>query len=169
MPRERHIIRDYLCQRGRIVNRLSRIRHFRGHGVHSPYIYGMVRKIFTEHKDSNVQYDSDLANILTENGLSKKRSCELARIADYCNFTRFEVDSLEPCDMVILSQKIDPQRKEEITRVASERGTAIVVVKPYLHIELSNRLLKRHISTSIDRYDYLILLNNHLPKQHFRL
>ena len=34
----------------RLTDRLSRARHFRGHGVHSPFVYGLVREAFMFHR-----------------------------------------------------------------------------------------------------------------------
>ncbi len=170
MSKQHRNTRDYLCQRGPIANRLSRIRHFRGHGVHSPYVYSMVRRIFTKRSRANEPYDSDLAEVLQANGLSKRRSRELARVAAYCQFSTFELDTISAsCDLAVVTSGAGSEATKEIVRRAKELSRAVVLLKPYSQIALANELLKNHISTSLDRHDYLLLLNNHLPKQHFRL
>lgn len=43
-----HPISFPVCPGGvsELRNRLSRVRYFRGHGVHSPFVYDIVRSVF---------------------------------------------------------------------------------------------------------------------------
>ncbi len=162
-------IKDYLCKRGVITNRLSRIRHFRGHGVHSPYIYIMVRKILLHHNYDASQFDALVIKRLQSDSLSTHRAEEILAIAQYCQYSTFSFDACKECDMVILSTLCSDEDVTYITEWAKINGIAVVIISPYKRKELCDTILKNHTSTSVDRYDYLLLLNNYLPKQHFRL
>ena len=50
MKRTGRNLRRRLRGISRLTDRLSRARHFRGHGVHSPFVYGLVREAFMFHR-----------------------------------------------------------------------------------------------------------------------
>ncbi len=128
----------------------------------------MVRRAITNSARCDIAYNQALNNQLLKLGLSTKRAIELARITALCGYANFTVNTYdEGCDVVLLTS--DSQDIEHISQTATSARKAIVVLKPYKQVEVCNRLLKRHVCTSIDRYDYLLFFNNHLPKQHFRL
>lgn len=68
---------------------LSRLRHFRGHGIHSPFVYGMKRKAFMQ-KNRPIE-NIDIYNILIANGIRKKVARELEKVHNYCNFHSIEI------------------------------------------------------------------------------
>ena len=155
-----------------IGNRLSRIRHFRGHGVHSPFVYSLVRKVFM-HKgllseDSRALYDA-----LTTLKTPKRRAIELQNCMLYCGYTTFSIDSPECCaEFNILTEHYPTAELERALSRAAELGTTLVVLSPYLCRErkdVCQSLIARHTSTSVDNGGYILYLNNYLPKQHYRL
>ena len=52
-------------------NRLSRARYFRGHGVHSPFVYDIVREVFM--RDGLLPGDRTVYEALTAAGISRRR------------------------------------------------------------------------------------------------
>lgn len=68
---------------------IARIRHFRGHGIHSPFVYGLKREVFMgkcRGIENNPQY-----NALIANGVPKKVAKELQKLHNYCNFRDIEI------------------------------------------------------------------------------
>ena len=169
MSQQHKKVKSHLCKRGVITNRLSRMRHFRGHGVHSPYIYIMVRKILLHHNYDVSQFDAITMAQLQDYALSEHRAKELLAIAQYCKYSTFSFDACKECDIVVLSSQCSNEEVANITEWAKINSTAVAIIKPYKRKELCDKILEQLTSTSIDRYDYLLLLNNYLPKQHFRL
>lgn len=57
---------------------IGRARYFRGHGVHSPYIYAIVRQVFMRRG----LYDESCAlyTELVERGVAKRRAEELTNL-----------------------------------------------------------------------------------------
>ena len=53
-------------------NRLSRARYFRGHGVHSPFVYDIVRSVFM--RDDLLPGRRDLYEALLTAGVSRRRA-----------------------------------------------------------------------------------------------
>ena len=57
-------------------NRISRIKHHKGHGVHSPFVYGFVRKVIMT-KTLCEGANLSLYNDLLAKGVAEKRAREL--------------------------------------------------------------------------------------------
>ncbi len=163
-----NIMQDRLWRGGRLSNHLSRLQHFRGHGVHSPFIYSIIRNVYMSRRLSSGA--TRIFEMLHPLKIRNSVAVEIANLAAHCNYNRLSIDCLEEgSDMIVTSPNCSEATIEELTRKAAQRGIAIVILSPYKQSKLSNSLLKWHSCASIDRLNYMILLNNHLPKQHFKL
>lgn len=155
-----------------IGNRLSRIRHFRGHGVHSPFVYNLVRKVFM-HRGLISEGDSSLCNALIAHGIPTRLATELQNILTYCDYHTFSIDNAAcSAELNILTDHYPTTELESSLSRAAEQGTAVAVMFPYLSRErkdLCLSLVGKHTSTSVDNGGYILFLNNYLPKQHYRL
>ncbi len=160
----------------RISRRLSRLRHFRGHGVHSPYIYNIVREVFTSR--GRVVTNSAVYSLLTSHGIKKNQALQIENIVAICNYRHvlvidaFSDSQLQEGDFdcIICTRKYNNEDIERITDYAAERGVTVIVMSPYitkLRKETCRKIVECHTCTSLDKYYYLIIFNNHLPKQHF--
>ncbi|MFR9540162.1 MAG: hypothetical protein SNI49_08410 [Rikenellaceae bacterium] len=161
-------ISKYRLWRGdKLTNRLSRLRHYRGHGVHSPYVYSIVRNILMNRslQSENIK----LLEELTKFGVSTKTATEITNIAAHCNLNSISIDNSQNADFIICSENCTEEKIEKMANEAAQNGIAIVILSPYKKVKICNTLLLINRSTSIDRFTYLIFLNNHLPKQHFKL
>ena len=68
-------IRQRLYGITRFGNRLSRARYFRGHGVHSPFVYNIVRQVFMR---STLTVEEDaLYGEMVDAQIPKKRAVQL--------------------------------------------------------------------------------------------
>ena len=149
---------------------LSRARHFRGHGVHSPYIYSIVRNVFMQKK----LYDplSALYTALMEGGVAKRRSVQIANLAEHCNYTTWSIDSREARELIIATLSTPYPELEEYATYAREQGATLCIMSPYDNRErweACHKIIDAHPSTTVDNRAYLLIFNNHLPKQRFRL
>ena len=55
---------------------------------------------------------------------------------------------------------------------AGEAGHTVAVMSPYdgrVRQALCAQIVAQHRSTTVDNRGYLLIFNNHLPKQHFRI
>ncbi len=155
-----------------IGDRFSRAKHFRGHGVHSPFVYNMVRKVFMR-RGELLGPDHALFDSLVAMGISRRRAAELQNSMAYCNATTFAIDNATClADFNIFTEEFPFADLAEVAKHAAQNSVALVIISPYKTRErnnICNEIVEQHTSTSIDNRAYLILLNNHLPKQHFRL
>ena len=68
-------------------NRLSRARYFRGHGVHSPFVYDIVRRVFM--RDDLLPGRRDLYEALLTAGVSRRRAVQLQNLMIHCGYGTF--------------------------------------------------------------------------------
>lgn len=155
-----------------IGNHIGRIKHFRGHGVHSPYIYGLVRSAFMNKALDNT-LNTRLYNELLELGLSQKRAIQLQKAMLYCNYQSYSINQKQcTAQFNIFTDSYPTQALQMPFNNAMEHGTTMVIIAPYFsaeRIKVIKELIDAHRSTSVDNRGYIIFFNNHLPKQHYRL
>lgn len=151
-------------------NRMSRARYFRGHGVHSPFVYAIVRQVFMQSKP--IAKD-DLYRSLLNAGLPRKRAVQLRNLAAHCSYSRVGIDcECAEHDMVVLTVAFPNEKLVAAAEEAHRHGTTLAIIGPYSGRErdvLCREIVKNHHSTTVDNRGYLLVFNNHLPKQHFRL
>ncbi len=150
---------------------LKRLRHRKGHGVHSPYIYSIVREVFMT--KSHNKTSTPLLETLKNINIKDKVSHQIDNLASHCGYTNFSVDSLKDgCQLIICTTAINPDSTLDIINCSAQSGTTVVVISPYSSHErevLIGKIIESHLSTTIDKREYLVIFNNHLPKQHFEL
>ena len=151
-------------------NRLSRIKHHKGHGVHSPFVYGFVRRVIMTNtlcEGANLS----LYNDLLAKGVAEKRARELNNILCYIEGQSYSINEVE-CDLSILLADYPAEQLREAYEEAKREGVTLAIYQPYLNRERQEEvkaLLDMHCSTTIDNRAYILFFNNHLPKQHYRL
>ena len=64
----------------------GRIRYFRGHGIHSPFVYSLVRNVFM--RRGMKTGENALYALLISSGIRKTVAAELQRLADYIGLQR---------------------------------------------------------------------------------
>ena len=67
--------------------RAANVRHYRGHGVHSPFVYSLVRQVFMRRRveGSNTALYADL--VLRH--VSRRRATQLQNLYTHCGYENF--------------------------------------------------------------------------------
>lgn len=154
----------------RLRSRLARARFFRGHGVHSPFVYAIVRQVFM--KTELLEGDHALYAALRNRGVSKRRAVQLQNLFLHSAYTRFGLNCAADADLCIATVDLAPEQLPPLAEKAREEGTTLCILSPYADEKrrtCCTRLAAEHPSTSIDNRGYLLLFNGSLPKQHFKL
>lgn len=149
--------------------RFVRARYFRGHGVHSPFVYGLVREVFM--RSELLPGDRALFRALSEIGMPERRAVQLQNLAIHAGYGTFGLNRAEGA-FCIATREVSGADLLALVQRAAEMGAAVAVLDPYGSRErqmLCRRIVSMHCSTSVDNRAYLLLFNNHLPKQHFVL
>ena len=109
---------------------IARIRHFRGHGIHSPFVYSLKREVFMGKyrvMENNPQY-----NALIANGVPKKVAKELQKLHNYCNFRSIEIvnseNKLHDIAANVLYVSTDKFRKSAMILLGENDKIAVAVV-----------------------------------------
>ena len=151
-------------------DRIARLKHRKGHGVHSPFVYGFVRKALMTKTlcegSGTALYDSLIAV-----GLKEKRARELHNVLSYIEGQSYSINEVEG-DLSILLADYPTEQLRAALATAKTEGVALVICQPYLNRERQNEvnaLVAEHRSTTVDNRAYIVFFNNHLPKQIFRL
>ena len=155
-----------------LPERVARARYFRGHGVHSPFVYRLVRQAFMRRgllTDEPVLYEA-----LLQRGFGKKRAVQLQNLYTLCDYRAFSIDDLETnCDLCLLTEAVSENRTREVVERAARRHTTVAVMSPYEGREraaLCRELVDNHSCTSVDKRAFLLLFTDpNLPKQHYRI
>lgn len=157
---------------GRIAelrNRLARARYFRGHGVHSPFVYTIVRNVFM--RDALLPGDRELYRTLCGAGVARRRAMQLQNLAIHCGFGTFGLNRAD-AQFCILLPHLSRVETLALVSAAGEAGHAVAVMSPYDGRDrqmLCRQIVAAHRSTTVDNRGYLLIFNNDLPKQHFRI
>ncbi|MFI3318590.1 MAG: hypothetical protein SNH88_05320 [Rikenellaceae bacterium] len=154
----------------RLRHGIIRLRHFRGHGIHSPYLYKVFREVFMD--KTPLRAENPMISILTSFDLPTSKMRELGNLAKHNGWSAIVANSDAQADVAICTCYCPEAMLKMILSSSAERGTPVIFIEPHKSSKFENRVgaaLARHNSCSVDRYNYLLLLNNHLPKQHFRL
>lgn len=170
MKRSGRTLKQRLYGLKHIGGYVRRARYFRGHGVHSPYVYAIVRKVFMQPK--LMVEGHPLYQRLVSLGVPQRRSVQLANLTTHCGYDSWAVDTLERVAMIVATLNTTYEYLEEYARYARECGATLCIVAPYNNANRWNvvkTIIDAHPSTTVDNRGYLLIFNNHLPKQRFRL
>ncbi|MCH5334804.1 MAG: hypothetical protein J1D86_03235 [Alistipes sp.] len=167
-------IKQRLYGLSRLPQRLSRARHFRGHGVHSPFVYTIVRQVFMRpgFLTDDIYYTTIVYGALLEQRIPRKRALQLVNLCVHCGYR--EISYLRPCaaDLMVVPQSVEPEAFGEYVTTARQCGATLAIMAPYMNREREcacREIIASHAGTSVDNRGYLLIFNNHLPKQHFTL
>ena len=155
-----------------LPSRVARVRFFRGHGVHSPFVYNIVRQVFM--RNTLLDEDTTIFAMLQSQSVAKRPAMHLQNLYTHCSYRTFALNALTtPCDLCIVTEQSDEQTTLDLARRAAMQGTTFALMEPYNGREraaLCHRLVEEHPCTSVDKGSYLLLFTHpNLPKQAYRL
>lgn len=153
-----------------LSTQLRRARHFRGHGVHSPYVYNIVRKVFMQSR--LVAESRDLYDALMARGIAPRRCVQLQNLVAHCGYGSWRIDAMEHCDMVVCTLGVTYEHLAKYAAFAREQRLTLCIMSPYDNANrwaVCRKIVEEHRSTTVDNRAYLLVFNNHLPKQKFVL
>lgn len=150
-------------------NRLSRARYFRGHGVHSPFVYAIVREVFMRHE--LLPGDRALYDALCRAGIPQRRAVQLQNLAIHCGYADCGLNRAD-AELCVVTADVPRAETLALVRAAALAKHTVALMAPYAGRErhaLCAQIVAEHCSTTVDNRGYLLVFNNHLPKQHFKL
>lgn len=171
MKRSGRTLKQRLYDLKHLPSRIRRARHFRGHGVHSPFVYGVVRQVFM--RSTLIAEETPLYEALRGVDVAEKRAVQLQNLATHCGVEQWSIDDIKDGDgLVVVSLDTTYDHLEQYASKARESGAILCIMSPYYNAqrwEVCRKIVEQHCSTVVDNRAYLLLFNNHLPRQHYRL
>lgn len=145
------------------------LRHSRGYGVHSPFLYGVVRDSMMPRK---VMGDNALYNELRSRGIDKRTAIRLQNYLHHEGFTRWSIGPEEELSsqLCILPEECPEemvsQMHQELCHHA-ERATLCLLHSTKSRKRMRDRIVTDHPCMSAEKSRFtLLFLNPSLPKQH---
>lgn len=170
MKRSGRTLKQRLYGINHLPSWVRRARFFRGHGVHSPYVYSIVRQVFM--RSTLTDDDHSLYDALLLKQTVRQRAVQLQNLLHHCNYATWCIDQMERVDMIIVTLDTSYEQLAAFNTYAREVGATLCILKPYNNAQrwaACREIIEMHPSTTVDNRGYLLIFNNHLPKQRFRL
>ena len=114
----------------------------------------------------------DLHDNLIACGVVRKRAVELQNLMTHCQYQSWVIDELRAYDLIVATLKTTFEHLDSYADYARSEGKTLCIISPYHNAnrwEVCKRIIAEHPSTTVDNRGYLLVFNNHLPKQEFRL
>lgn len=115
--------------------------------------------------------DRSLYEALLGAGLSRRRAVQLQNLMIHCGYATFGMNRAD-ADLCLVTRDLPRAETLALVRAAAEGGHTVAVLSPYDGRErqaLCAQIVAGHRSTTVDNRAYLLIFNNYLPKQHFRI
>ena len=120
----------------RLRSHLARARFFRGHGVHSPFVYAIVRQVFM--KTELAEGDRSLYAALRERDVNERRSVQLQNLFIHCGYNRFGMNRATEADLCIATADTPTDRLPQLAAAARREGAALCNMEPSADVVLRN-------------------------------
>jgi hypothetical protein len=157
---------------------LTRVKHYRGAGVHSPFVYGVIRNAMM--KTTPVGDNHPLFDELRARGFSRRRAAQLQNLYTFLGYTSApfaelagDPVALDASTLCFVMPSLPDETTEELVSKAEGTGCTLCVISPYgsrSRHKMARALVAAHRHTSVDNRGFLLLFfNPRLPKQHFKL
>ena len=117
-------------------------------------------------------YTERVYDALLEWKVPRKRAVQLTNLCAHCDYREISVGSPSAGDFIVAPAAVTTAEIPEYVSVARQCGATLAIMAPYLNREREcacREIVAAHTCTTVDNRGYLLVFNNHLPKQHFKL
>lgn len=168
----------YSIKKAKARFNISRRRRRRGHGVHSPFVYGLAREIFRKRRLPMV--DSEFFYVtVAQSGASDRVIEELYAIYLRCKLGSLTVTKSTSGKMGYTDRMLHVIATPELGTLPHTEGwkegdyRVLAVLEPHINAERESfckNLIESGECVSIDRFDYMLFFyDSKLTPQHFEL
>ena len=147
------------------------LRHSRGYGIHSPFLYHIVREAMMPRRVTGSE--RGLYEALLGRGVSKRTARRLQNLHTLEQYEDWSIDRTQGIEgrvFVVLTEGCDRGGIGAIQRALRERGGVVVVLHEGCcrrQRALRNTLVKEHHSMSAEKRGFTLLFSREdLRKQH---
>lgn len=152
-----------------------RIKYRKGHSIHSPFIYRMVRVLFMPHINRDLSPNAKVLECLLSDKMRYNVAYRIAQSYFYLGCESFSKNKWEGEDMTVITNITSPKLLDAIVSdmkresVSNNRRLVLVLQGIYKKKEIY-RWWKRQDVLKLDLYwAGIIIFDNDLNKQEFKL
>ena len=136
------------------------VRHWRGHGIHSPFMYGIVRNVFMKSRITGG--DTALYEALRGERIGKKNAVKLQNLYTHCRMDGYTL---------VLLPDVTMETVVATAREAAARRGCLVLLSPHRSARcrrLARQIREHYPCVSVDRRLMMIyFFNPKLQPQHY--
>ena len=154
------------------------VRHWRGHGIHSPFMYGIVRNVFM--KDRITGCDTTLYDALRSKRVGHRHAVIIQNLYTHCRLDSFtlipNVGPPKPAsgrNLCILLPDVTLETIAATAHRVSEDKGCMIILSPHRsarHWHFAQQIWQHYPCVSVDRRVMTIyFFNPKLPPQHYRI
>ena len=154
------------------------VHHWRGHGIHSPFMYGIVRNVFM--KSHIVGTDRQLYEILRHNGIEQKQAVKIQNLYTHCRMKGFatvasgeSLNHITSDQMCILLPGASLETIAATARQVSENRATLILLSPHRNARcwrFAQQIWCHYPCVSVDRrVMVLYFFNSKFQPQHYRI
>ncbi len=168
------------CQRGMSINRLKivekvkytlRYRYRKGHRIHSPYVYRLVREVFMPKLSISVDDCTALTDMLVSQGVRQKSIQRISLFYRYNNFSSFVVNPTiyQGEDMVIFTSAASCVESFGELMGREDRRVALVLLDIY-STKRSKEVWLAIKGLKLDIYSFgIVVMDKYLNNEYYKL
>ncbi len=156
---------------------ITRIRHWHGRAIHSPFAYSLIREALMEHRGNTFPIKEDLYEWLQREGISPQKCLKICRVyaflqyKSYCtDYTRYSRE-----DMLLIGDYISEEQLKCLADKIEKQGKRICVVLFGIYRTLPQHhvwhyLLRNIRCVSMDFYSFaLLFFDRELNPQYYKM
>lgn len=157
-----------------ILRNLFRVNHWRGHGIHSPFMYRFVREVIVKRKPGCSP--NKLPEGILRHNLLKKDMLLARNIYEYLGYDRCIVAGEAPVQdrtLCLAPSDISTEIIEQALLQAEDLECCVTILgvnKSHEKYKLCRRVMREKRCVGVDIYrTYIFFFDNRLQKQNYRL
>lgn len=158
----------------KVIDRVKytfRYKYRKGHRIHSPYVFKLVRSLFMKKINHTVTACQPLVSQLCADGIKFDYSYRVGQFFDYNGFSKYSHNPLSYCgeDFIVLS-KIDDNCSTIIEQMCSAKERSAVVVLNIYRNKECRMWWQMQDQLMLDIYRVgIIVYDNNLNREYFKL
>ena len=147
------------------------LRHRLGYGVHSPFLYRIVREAMMPRR--MMEGERSLFDALRSKGVGNSTATRLHNLRIVECYEEWGIDECKGGGLMVATPECGEERVGEMMRTLGEQGGALCILHPVGNKprrELCRRLVAEHNSMSASKMGFTLFFSRHdLRKQHITL
>lgn len=159
------------------IKYLLRVKHFRGRDVHSPFMYGIVRKALMNKRGKHLTINAGLYDFLSNYEYLESSKIRICRVFTYLELENYSTLSNydNSNSLIVLDDTQNYEQLDKVIQNIKETGNFAFVTVPNIYTNDDARYLWKKVTSDLNcvavdlYYEGLIFINESLCKQNYKM